>query len=118
MLQAACYTVCAVDLGDEPPGQQHASASVTLGESSSELEQTLPGTGSWRDRRGEPPGEQERRLLEPQASGDQDLGEERVACAVMVAGAGPLAAVDREAAQPNAAANSTKRTSVRLAARS
>ena len=42
---------------------------------------------------------QERRLGEAQASRDQQLGEERVACAVAVSGAGPLGAVDVEAAQ-------------------
>ena len=82
------------DLLQEAPRQEDAPTALALGQRARQLEPGLAAAGRMVRQIGEFGREQERGLGEAQAGRDQQLGEERVAGAVAVSGAGPLGAID------------------------
>ena len=87
------------DLLQEAPRHEDAPTALALGQRARQLEPGLAAAGRIVRQIGEFGREQERGLGKAQAGRDQQLGEERVAGAVAVSGAGPLGAVDVEAAK-------------------
>src|SRR5271165_6922219 len=85
------------NLLQEAPRQEDAPTALALGQRARQFEPGLAAAGRIVRQIGELGREQERGLGKAQAGRDQQLGEERVAGAVAVSGAGPLGAVDVEA---------------------
>src|SRR5271157_3826310 len=87
------------DLLHEAPRQEDAPTALALGQRARQLEPGLAAAGRIVRQIIEFGREQERSLGKAQAGRDQQLGEERIAGAVAVSGAGSLGAIDIEAAK-------------------
>jgi hypothetical protein len=92
------------DLLQQAARHQHAPPAITLGQ---RRRQRQPGLVARRvgEKSGEFGGQQKRRLFEPQAGRHQQLGKQRITCAIAIAGTGALGASDGQTAKSDIAEN-------------
>jgi len=92
------------DLLQQAARHQHAPPAITLGQ---RRRQRQPGLVARRvgEKSGEFGGQQKRRLFEPQAGRHQQLGKQRITCAIAIAGTGALSASDGQTAKSDITEN-------------